>query len=257
MKKVIFSFWIFLFSLTLVYSQDTITIEKDLLNSHSRIQYWIDQTDLNGDSVSSADDAFETKLLQYTSKYPQTLKAHFDSLNKGMEILTSDDGKFRIYDWDDMQGGTMRYFDNVFQYKSGDKVMSCLLPHRDTVSEGPLDMLYGYMDLYTFKTGASTYYLATYVNIESSRDYRNGIKVFAIQNGMLNDTVHLLKTKTGLHNEIAYEWENSDKNSDHTIYFDKTTNTIYIPLVDDVTITNRYIKYRYTGNYFEKVEAGK
>ncbi len=238
-------------------------MEKDLLKSYARTHHWQEKSnwpngEINEDSVGTYDDIFQNKLLQYTSHYPLTLEAHFTEMQKALYILTSDDGLFRIYCWDNMQGGTMRFFDAVFQFKSGDKVKSCFLPHPDTIDVPAPETLNLYNKLYTFKTGNSTYYLAVYTNIESSLDNKAGIKVFTIQNGVLNDTVRIIKTKTGLHNILSYDYENLPSGSDHSIYFNKFTNTIYIPLVDEYSnVTNRYIKYRFTGTYFEKVEAGK
>jgi hypothetical protein len=38
-------------------------------------------------------------------------------------------------------------------------------------------------------------------------------------------------------------------------YFDEKTNTIYLPLVDSNNqMTNKFILYKFTGQYFERVK---
>jgi len=236
-------------------------IEADLDSAYEWIarSTWFSD-DRNGkgvideDTVADKNEAFQRKLLMYTSKYPATIAWPFNSLKKTITgILTADDGLFRIYNWDDLTGGTMRYYRSVFQFKSGNKVHSCLLPHRDTLTDGG-DMGYAFRKLYTLKTGRQVYYLATYIQVGSSRDFGAGIKAFTISNGSLIDTALIIKTKTGMHSELFYGFENNVKSSDHSIYYDSRTKTIFIPVVIEATVTNRYIKYRFNGTCFEKVE---
>ena len=158
----------------------------------------------------------------------------------------------RIYSWDDMTGGTMRYFVNVFQYKSGTKTIAML----DAPGTGD-DYRPAYEILYTFKTQGKTYYLVTTLEIGSSKDLEKGIQVFSIENGKLNTDARIIRTKSGLHSQITYDYDLSrtSEKIHSEIRFDTNTQSIYIPVVvENGRLTNRYIVYKFTGQYFERVK---
>jgi hypothetical protein len=246
------------------FGQDTATIEKTLFKYYSKLQYVTSTIDKPGwqDSIALADSIFKAKLLYYSGKVPATLIQSFNSLkNKGFTVSTSTDGLFRIYNWDNESGGTMRFYDNVFQFKNGNKVISGILPYCYQYEDG--DPGCSYSDtIYTVKGSNKIYYAAIYGTVGSSKVSGEGVKFFAIENNKINDTVHLVKTKSHLSTHIDYELDNNSYGSQHsigdgTILYDRKTNTIYIPLIwDDGTITKDYIKYRFNGKYFEKTKEG-
>ncbi len=240
------------------FAQSPQAIEADLRKSFKKINYWderIHDTTINaGDSLDNANNAFGEKLKLYTEKYPSTLNYPFNSLKKQyLNICSSDDGLFRIYSWDTGGGGTMREFENVMQCKTGNRTKSELL-----VNSEDLRVPF-YSNLYTFKTGNKTYYLGVFGFIESSRYAGAGIKVFAIENNKLNMNVKLLKTQSGLKNEISYEYDFGsiaytpfEKRA--AITFDTATQSIWIPVVTQKgNVTKKLITYKFTGQYFEKV----
>ncbi|MEO6851177.1 MAG: hypothetical protein ABI166_11120 [Mucilaginibacter sp.] len=203
------------------------------------------------DSLEIANVQFAKKLKSYAEKYPTKITYPFSSLTKeNLDISTSADGLFRIYSWDDQTGGTMRYFDNVFQYKSATDFKAII----DTPkSEGD------YQKIYTFKKNGKSYYLAVYLFVESSKYAGNGIHIFTIENGKLADA-KLIKTQSGLHDDLNYEYNfgsvvNIDFEKRPNIRFDNSNNTIYLPLVSGKgNVTKRFIEYKFTGQYFERVK---
>lgn len=243
-------------------AQSPQAIEADLLKSFKKIDYWDEQrskgNDNAGDSLIKANDVFGTKLKNYTSRYPASIKLPFSSLKKArLDIFSSTDDLFRIYSWDTWTGGTMHIFANVLQYKVGSKTKSSLIKDlHDGEGGAPF-----YSNLYTFKTGSVTYYLGIWGIIESSKYYGAGIKVFAIQNDVLNNEVKIIKTKTGLHNDIFYEYDFGSileipVEKRPTITFDQTTQTIHIPLVDAKgQVTQKFINYKFNCQYFEKIKS--
>ncbi|MDB5023868.1 MAG: hypothetical protein JWP78_1623 [Mucilaginibacter sp.] len=233
-------------------------IEADLLKSFRKISYWSEQqskdTSLTWiNNLEEANEVFGNKLKYYTGKYPSTISYPFSSLKKEhLDIVSSDDGLFRIYSWDTWEGGTMHDFENVLQYKSGGKSNSIL----DTVKSGD-DYVYYYSNLYTMKVKAKTYYLAVYGGIFSTKDVSEGIRIFTIGNGKLNDA-KLIKTPTGMNNKIEYGFDffsEVDWKVRPVISFDNAAKTIYIPLIDEKgKMTHQFILYKFTGRYFEKVK---
>lgn len=252
-----------LFISSSLLAQSPQQVEADLVKSFKRIDFWFEKTrDTSfdivkaNDSLGKANDVFASKLKRYTDKFPSMITYPFTSLEKsGLDILTSSDGLFRIYAWDTWTGGTMHNFENVLQYRSGVKSVAII----DTAKKED-DYVYSYEDIYTFKAGDKTYYLATYLGVYSSKDSGRGIRVFAIEDGKLKDDVKLIKTSSGMHNHLYYDYNffsvvDIPYEKRPTITFDKATNTISLPLVDgNHNVTKKFIRYKFTSQYFERVK---
>jgi len=241
------------------FAQSAKAIEADLLSSFNKLEYWdhLQRKGTNGasDSLETANDVFEAKLKNYTVKYPATITEPFTALKKAhMDIFTSGDGLFRIYSWETWMGGTMRDFSNLMQYKTGQTTKAVLYT---TTADVYVPF---YSNLYTFKNGAKTYYLGIYNGIYSTKDVSTGIKIFAIENGKLNDDIKLIKTQSGLRNKLSYNYDffsvvDIAIELRPTITFDEATKTIKLPLVNSKgAITGKFILYKFNGQYFEKVK---
>lgn len=248
-----------LFTITNIFAQTPKAVEADLLRSFKKITYWSDYksdaTINTADSLYKANTVFGSMLKSYTEKYPSTINEPFDSLRKErLDMVTSSDSLFRIYSWDTWTGGTMHFFNNVLQYKAGQKLYSIL----DTSKTGKR-YIYYYSNLYTFKVDNKTYYLGVYKGIFSSKDVGEGIQVFSIENGRLNADVKLIKTSSGLHSKLYYSYDFFSVvhwKDRPAITFDADTQTINLPLVDGKgNMTRKFITYKFTGKYFEKVKS--
>jgi hypothetical protein len=234
-----------------LFAQTPKQIEADLLISFRKINF--KQEDY--DKLAAANDEFADKLKSYIQKHPATITYPFTLLKKeDLDISSSTDGLFRIYSWDTWTGGTMHFFESVFQYKSGVKTFSVL----DTPkSEG--DNRPNYNKLFTFKTLDRTYYLAVYITIGSTKDAGSGVHIYTIESGKLNDA-KLIKTQSGLNDDLSYNYDffsvvDIPYEKRPTIRFENSTDTIYLPLVDaNRRVTNKFIQYRFTGQYFERIK---
>jgi len=232
----------------------------DLLTKFDRISYWADYDNADSkinkyDSLSRANEVFKTELLVYTSQKPASITDALSELkSKGLTIATSEDGIFRIYSWDDRSGGTMRYFNTVFQYKSESKVFSKVI--RDETSKEELGDWYS--DIYILKNAGKTFYLAVKHGIYSSKDCYQAIKIFSIDSGVLNDDVKLIKTKTGIRNELGFDFDffsvvDRPERPVKLITYNADEKTISLPVVwEGGKVTNKQIIYKFTGEYFEK-----
>jgi hypothetical protein len=242
-------------------AQSPKAIEADLLKSYRKIDYWYQRTyDTTsakfaaGDSLSKANNVFGKKLKDYTTRYPSTIIYPFNSLIKEhLDISSSIDGLFRIYSWDTYLGGTEHDFRNVLQYKSNSKTNSIL--ELDTSYKNDDNYVFYYSKIYTYKRNNKTYYLGVYNGIFSSHDLGEGIRVFSINNGKLANE-KLIKTQSGLHNELSYYWDYfSAKAKKGDITFDPLTGAISLPVVvENGKVTNKRILYKFTGQYFERVK---
>jgi hypothetical protein len=244
------------------FAQSPREVEADLLKSFKRIDdaFQKANNDTTGDDrlvdkITTTNDTFTKKLLDYTAKSSFTISYPFLSLKKEhLDISTSADGLFRIYSWDTETGGTMHYFQNVFQYKQGERTFSVL----DTAKETWIN-LPNYNKVYTFKVNNKTYYLAAYLTISSTKDVGNGIRVFSIENGKLNQDTKVIKTATGMHSQLEYNYNFFyvvDWKVRPSVYFDAATKSIYVPFVDgNGKVAHKFIIYKFTGKYFEKVKS--
>lgn len=281
-KKVVFIF----ITACSVYSlgQTNDSIQKDLVARYNYIMNCLDSTGSypynaaarerqerweNGhDSIANANLQFEKKLLYYTSHYPSTINYPFNKL-KNLEyspphIVTSADNNFRIYSWDNMSGGTARFYDNVYQYKSEGKIHSCESPELDADSEH-FDMN-EYDTIYSLPVKEKTFYLAKFYVRESSRDRVEGIWAFCIEkNDRLNDTVRLFKTDTTIDNFISYYYDlfattDTLVGNNSTIYYDNKKRSIYVPVIVKDTngelncLSHNFTEYHFNGRYFEAVK---
>ncbi|MDW9379934.1 hypothetical protein [Chryseobacterium sp. JV558] len=257
MKKTIGILFFILLS-HIVSGQNINAIEKQLELSFQKIGYWYADQNHNrdaADSLMAANNEFEKLLLKHTSN-PQTLKYDFKSLRKnGLQVSSSEDGKFRIYSWDTWNGGTMHFFKNIFQYEADNKVYSEIIG--DNSEMNPQTFYYKINDIISEN---KKYYLAQNMATYSSALTSHSIKVFSIDNGKLNSDARLIKTKTGIRNQLGYEidlaaksnWNNEIENYD--IEYDAKKKIISIPLIlDDYKVTDKKIRYQFTGKYFEKI----
>lgn len=246
----------FLLAVEGAFAQNPQTIEAGLLKSFKKIAYWDERRGDVGadDSLEHANDGFSSQLQSITKKYPHTINQSFKSVtNSGLIINTSADGSLRIYSWDTALGGTMRKFKNLVQYKSGPITKSIIL----VIDSGGYEPFYS--GLYKVKTGKITYYIGVNTGILSSAYITQGVKVFAIEQGKLNPNAKLIKTKSGLNNCLDIDSDlsasvNRGIATQPQLTFDIKTQTIKIPLItSEGGITKKFITYKFTGQYFEKV----
>jgi len=260
MKILKLVFLVFLIASTeSLFAQTPKFVEANLIKSYDRIIYWRskwkDSTVNAYDSVKRADKTFGEMLKYYTSKYPLTIKAELKGMKKvGFSYFGTGDDVLRIYSWDTWLGKAERGYGNVFQYIVGDKAHSEL--EIDTGSN-PCHL---YSKLNTCVINGKTYYIAVHNSFYVTMRATQGVQIFAIENGKLNKDVKLIRTDSGLVSQLSYDYnygtyDISDLLSRPTIHFNGYTNTIYIPVVEnDLQIPNKFITYKFTGQYFEKVK---
>lgn len=237
-------------------------IEIDLHNTYSKLLSYRFGDSILWDSIETENSIFRNKIGHYTSSYPTTLTYKFDSLRKdNIDIVSSEDNLFRVYSWSTCMGGTMQDFENVFQFKSDDKVYSKVVYDTASFREG--DYIPFYSQIYTLKANNKTYYLAVNNGIYSTKDASQSIKIFTIENNCINDTVQLIKTKSGLLNSIDVSFDffsvvDRPERPLRLIKYDNKSKIIYIPIVyEDGKVTDRFILYKFTGQYFEHIKTQK
>lgn len=253
-RLVFFLFLSFLFYSSLLCGQciSCGQFEKKLITLNSKVSEL--QTS-HSDSLEFYSTLISNSIKSFIENNPSSLDYKFQALmdSRACIVTTSKDGLFRIYSWDDQLGGTMRFFQNIFQFKSDGQVFT----KSYETKEGDSGSFYSTM--YTFYANNLTYYLAINNSIGSSKDLSQTIKVFSIDNKQLNDTVRLIKTSSGLRNKINVGFDffsvvDRPERPIQLIKYDENKNIIYIPIVlENGKVTDRFILYQFNGQYFEKI----
>ena len=248
-----------------IFAQTPKDIEADLLESFNKVArlrprglYDTDTTRGNIDSLSEANYQFSVKLKNYTRKFPSTINQPFHLLrdsveDTGVSTINSADGRLRIYAWDTGMGGTQPDISNVIQYKTGQITQSIIVGESSEVKTPYYD------SICMLKRNQKTYYIAIYSAKMGLHDHITGVRIFSIENDILNDHVKLIKTSAGLHNRIELSYVDTyiyrDMSDFPEILYDEKTTKLKIPVVlENGEANGNYITYKFTGKYFEKVK---
>ncbi|WP_118973268.1 hypothetical protein [Taibaiella koreensis] len=245
----------FLFAGSFVYAQDAAKVEHKLLSLFSNIKDYRVDEDVSGDSVADANVRFEQALVNALRRQPALIHFPFSKLSREhLKILTSKDGKLRLYNWDDNLGGTMRGFRTVAQLESADGKQSVVAWGEDQSRIN---------EVYTVNSpSGATYYLLSTTFIGSTALFGEEITIYAAGHDGRLTKAPVIKTSTRLSSSIGCELDYSASvNRNRKLPraqpagYDATRQEISIPLVlEDGTITSRRIRYRFNGTLFEKVK---
>ena len=253
MKRIKFLLFLFIPVFSFSQKQSLKQIELDLLEASNKLFSFYQPHE--SDSLFKYSELLKNKAIELLSKNPTTLKYPFQMLidSNAFEIVTSEDSLFRIYSWDTWTGGTMHFYDIVYQFSKNGKV------YTEPVMSEEGDGGAFYSEIFTLKTGTITYYLAVSNATFSTKDAAQSIEVFSIENNNLNKQVKLIKTAEGMTNRIGFEFDffsvvDRPERPLKLIKYDKNKKIIYIPVVhEDGKVTDKFIQYKFNGKYFEKI----
>lgn len=241
------------------FGQTPAAMEKEMVGLYEKINANSAYSS-NHDSelLEKSNEDFKRKILQYTKSAP-TLKYKFSELEEDVSIATSEDGKFRVYSWDRMDGGTMHFFETVYQFQGAD---GNVYSKSNDLEEGDSGSFV--YEIFEVEAKTEKVYLVCSTSILSTSDAYQSVNLFEIENNSLNSNIKLIKTKTKLNNSLGFEYDffsvvDRKERPIKLILFDKKTKTISIPVVIDDTkfqygkVTNKFISYKFNGIYFVKV----
>lgn len=200
------------------------------------------------------------KLLRY-ARNANSLKYAFKGLEGKMYIATSKDGKFRIYSWDTNTGGTMKFFDGIYQYKTkrGRIYAKAFRQTQEFAARG------FYYQIFQLDAGGKTYYLANSTNVLSNSQMHQDLEMYAIEGERLNDDVRLIRTSTAFRNSVGFDYDffsvvNRRERPVKLFWWDEAKKQFRFPVVvkDDKfpnggRVTDRFITYRFNGREFVRV----
>lgn len=249
----------------LAAGQTVASIEKELLAKIKKIDKASAYTSAarNDELLSSLNDDLKASLIRFT-KQASTLHYGFPKLSKEIDIETSADKKFRVYTWDRQDGGTMHFYETVYQYLGDGKVHSRGVSGSKDKDADWQDSGAFVIDIFSLDTKAGTVYMVLSSSILSTSESTQQIDLFKISGDTLDDEVKLIKTKAGLTNTLGFEFDffsavDRPERPLRLISYNAATKTIKLPIVivDNKyqygRVTERSITYRFNGNYFVKV----
>ncbi|WP_177761103.1 hypothetical protein [Flavobacterium sp. I3-2] len=214
------------------------TLEQQLISDFKKL-------DENPEYASTVRENF----YKIINENPESLNYDFTKLKEatGIYIATSTDKKFRIYSWNNNSGGTMRFFDQIIQYKGDKKTISNLIVAED-------DAQSFISKIYSVKTNKNeTIYLTINNSILSTSLVTQSIFAYKIKNNNL-DLTKVFKTKkqelSSIHCEFDF-FSVVDRPERPVELITLKNNTLKIPLINEKGIvTSKNLIYKWNGNNF-------
>lgn len=203
------------------------------------------------------------ELIDYVKGNTSTLEYAFDKINKDtyVSVLTSNDGKVRLYTWDTHTGGTSPNFAAYVQYDDGKSInVRCFTPltsskyvcERDAKCDGYETYDGAWIDcMYQIdQPSGSPVYLASAYNKASSSEGAQDVVAMQIIDGKLQKIPFIDKDGkqvrfAGCYYSIPDWYFTTDGlDWDWVPSFDNKTNTLYIPEDGSMKMSDRYEMYK-------------
>lgn len=256
MRKLLLIVLITTFFTSEIPAQGPRSIETKIMSRLANLEKWSNYgPNTRLERLDKENKLFKKELLEYT-KRPETLSYAFPRVKKKMHIVTSKDGRLRIYSWDMQTGGTMHDFDAVYQYRGASgRIYSYSDPDG---ADG------FYHDLFQLNTRSGPIYMSVATFIASSRLLSESISIKRIEGEKLLFDSRLIRTDKGLQNSISFEYD-FESVMDRTerpvklFVFDETARSFSFPVIADDEemqhgrVTDNRIRYRFDGRYFVRV----
>ncbi len=171
------------------------------------------------DSLTKANKDLLNYMVRKLAKAPATLLYDFPKLKKSrIDILTSDDNKFRIYCWAIGYSSTAQSFNALIQYQSDSVTKIKILNDDSKVVEGDVYTGAYYKALFTIatKTRGNIYLVISNV-VASGAMGAIILKAYSVENGKLCDTIPLFKTAKNTLNTFSFYYDLSLSGTNDTV----------------------------------------
>lgn len=239
---------------------NTITAQQDTIPDFSKeeislthIQKQIDRAfgNLRNDSLIQVEsEKFTKQFATFIEKNEKTLYYPFDSLQTypSVRITTSADAKLRVYSWDNNSGGTMRFFNQMYQYQTSQEIKTEIkLSHQDPQSF--------FSKIYTVHTAEhQPIYLVISNGIYSTSDITQSVTAYEIKGNNLKKKA-VFKTKKTLLNEINVPFNFRsvvDRPERPVEVITLQNNILKVAYVkEDGEVTSKHLLYEWDGNLFQ------
>lgn len=222
--------------------------ENKLLKIHNDISNAMGN--VRNDSLLAVSSQQFTDSLTYLIKNNNsTLNYPFEKLQKenALKMATSADKKLRVYSWDNNSGGTMRFFNQIYQFDAnGNITVNASLASNDSQSY--------FSKIYTVQNkNNESIYLVISNSILSSKYSVQHINAYKIGAENLQ-SVSVFKTKSNTLDKISVEYDFFsvvDRPERPVELITLENNTLKIALVDGKqNVTSKNLIYEWNGDVF-------
>jgi len=222
--------------------------ENKLLKIHNDISNAMGN--VRNDSLLAVSSQQFTDSLTYLIKNNNsTLNYPFEKLQKenALKMATSADKKLRVYSWDNNSGGTMRFFNQIYQFDAnGNITVNASLASNDSQAY--------FSKIYTVQNkNNESIYLVISNSILSSKYSVQHINAYKIGTENLQ-SASVFKTKTNTLDKISVEYDFFsvvDRPERPVELITLDNNTLKIALVDDKqNVTSKNLIYEWNGDVF-------
>ena len=230
-----------------VDSTNLIKEEKNLLKIHNAILETF-ANNRNDSLIALNSRKFTDSITHLIQKNANTFHYPFELLQKenALNLITSPDKKLRVYSWDNHLGGTMRFFNQIFQFQSNNQIAT-------EIHLAEQDPQAFFSKIYEAKNDKETFYLVISNSILWSSYHVQHINAYKIADNKLQD-VSIFKTKKELLSSISVEFDfvSVVERSERPVELIKFEgNILKIALVDNnQNVTNKNLIYEWNGNLF-------
>ena len=222
--------------------------ENKLLKIHNDISNAMGN--MRNDSLLALSSQQFTDSLTYLIKNNNsTLNYPFEKLQKenALKMATSADKKLRVYSWDNNSGGTMRFFNQIYQFDAnGNITVNASLASNDSQAY--------FSKIYTVQNkNNESIYLVISNSILSNKYSVQHINAYKIGAENLQSAA-VFKTKTNTLDKISVEYDffsvvDRPERPVELITFEN--NTLKIALIDDKqNVTSKNLIYEWNGDVF-------
>ncbi len=227
---------------------DLTTEENKLLKIHNDISNAMGN--MRNDSLLSVSSKQFTDSLTYLIKNNNsTLNYPFEKLQKenALQIATSEDKKLRVYSWDNNSGGSMRFFNQIYQFDANGNIMV-------NESLASNDSQAYFSKIYTVQNkNNESIYLVISNSILSSKHSVQHINAYKIGTENLQNAA-VFKTKKETLSSISVEFDFFsvvDRPERPVELITLENNILKISLVDDKqNVTSKNLIYEWNGDVF-------
>lgn len=233
-----------------VFGQTTL----DSLETQAIYQQKIRSKNIFSDQRETVFAAFDSTIQQIFA-HPDVCDYPFDSLRQFISVVSSDDGKLRIFSWDNLGGGTYHTYTTYLEYHSEDgacKAWEIDIEPKRYVDTIPIPVEVGFYRVAEVREGEKQYYLLFGAGTYGGGKKHAAIKVYTEENGMLVPCTSCYEGKSPLviHSNRGQDCE--------LMYDDKTRELSFkaFEFDDDIgffTSTFEWVKYRFVDGKLRKV----
>src|SRR5690606_16273237 len=231
-----------------VDSTNLIKKEKQILKIHKAILKAF-ENDRNYSLIVINSKKFTDSIIHLIKNNPNTFNYSFELLQKenAIDLISSDDNRLRVYSWNNHLGGTMRFFNQIFQFKSSEQITA-------DVHLAEKDPQAFFSKIYTVQNkNNENIYLVISNSILSSKYSVQHINAYKIDTGNLGK-IPIFKTKTSTLDQISVEYDffSVVDRSERPVELITFENDILkIAFIDNKqNVTNKNLIYEWNGKLF-------